>query len=962
MAQKGRDPPRGSKQHAARDISGGKNQDLVIEFETDEAEIARVGRPTTPIQPPVAPAQQGNAAVRQPSTVDGPPREGQVSMFQYNHRRMNSIERQHAEANAATAAEQSRNPLSEDRMKVVLAEFERNHRRQSGFTREEEVGDHENDSISYSSEETTSDFSAETPIDPMRRTLDYLYKDETDNMGYMHNMQVDNHAPKHDFGNCDFHHHEREDGTCQCAIEEDPGANITCLACVGTIFGGEQNASDLLGDLDYYCNRDNDDGILSGWDRELPLWRQAMSSLLRAGELRILEGPRIFHPRPPRSQRRFGPRRSEESIVKPNMFSGTEGNRFAANRAGLEQGVRPCTEGVPFFASAQDWQFRCPNSLDPGCSLEIRRCREIRCQPCQRYKIEKWERHIRAEWYRHMEDNQIPEEDALDEDPDERDAKYDSMADAHAASLDQERYTQRPCTPNGHRYVCAQHWATTHELHQVQGLIKAHRAPPCADHVQKALDEHPDGFSSCVCEEPLDRWQCRLCFDHKIDRLKMHFAHRVTNIWSGLVSRQAIRVDVDYHKDGKWAATQERVVNNHPCLQSIQGPDPAKKYYCGAKRAIRDRGVMDCRSCGGLVVLPPRQRVPVTAPSLVYKDAPTQTKIDAPMMKTAVTLLQDQSRREEAVAPEDRRLPTPPDENSPLTSESTSSEGSGPLADVPPLLEREPSIIAAPEGPFLHETEEMDVDTSVALPRDAERETSSTFQDPLIHQSIENWVDRWVQKRPSPPSRNTGTDLDGQEQHLALPLHNQDQAFAGYVPAIPPSYFEWPPDPRSVDVGTQTTPQESPNAQVTGEGGHISSQEQEPVRSRDVGTSTDLAEEQFSHNVRVVAQATPEEQQNLDLTDIAEQTSTDVRQEPESTNIRPRSTRRDAASRRARAEPRSSQRPQVQRNARSVHERAPVVTSDRVLRRRKRDGEPLLELDDDGKTVVDQVRKRKRTG
>ena len=952
MAQKGHDPPRKSKPPEE------EKHDFIIEFETDEAEIARIGPLTTPIQPPAVPVQQENVAKSQPSTkvgVDGPPREQQISNFQNNHRPMNSIEREDAEANVATAAGQSQNLLREDQMKAVVAKFERNHRLQSGFTGEEEVGDHENDSVSYSSEETASDFSMITPVDPMRRTLDPLYH---------HEMKVDQHAAKHDFGNCNFHHHEREDGTCQCASEEDPGTNISCLACVGTIFGGEENAHDLLGDLEYYCNRDNDDGILSGWDRESPLWRQAMSSLLRAGELRILEGPRMFHPRAPRSQRRFGPRRLDKSIIKPRMFNGTEGNRFAANRVGLEQGVRPCTEGVPFFASAQDWQFRCPNSLDPGYSLEIRRCREIRCQ---HKKSQKWERHVQAEWYRYIQDNQIPEEDALGEDPDERDARYNSMADAHAAGLDQERYTQRPCTPNGHRYVCAQHWAITHEFHQVQGLVKAHRAPPCADHVQKALDEHPDGFTSCVCEEPLDRWQCRLCFDYKIERLKIHFAHRVTNIWSGLISRQAIGVDVDYHKDGKWATTQDRVMQNHPCLHTIHGPDSAKKYYCGARRDTRDRGVMDCRSCGGLVVLSPRQRVPVTALPSVYKDAPTQTKIDAPMMKTAVILLQDQSRREEALAPEDRRLPTPPGENSPLTSESTSSGSSGPLADVPPLLEREPSVIGASEGPFFLESEAMNDDTSGVLSRDAHVETPLTFQDPPTHQPIENWTDTWVQEHPAPLSRNTGTGLDDQEQHLALPLHNQDQASAGYLPAgylpaLPQTYFAWPREPRSVDVGTQTTPQESPNVQVTGDNSPISSQEQEPVRSRDVGMQTDLAEEQFSHNVDVGAQATPEEQQNSGLVDIAEQTNTDVQQEAESTNTRPRSTRRDPPSRRARVEPRSSQRPQVQRNTRSEPERAPMVASDRVLRRRKRDGEPLLELDDDGKTVVDQVRKRKRIG
>ena len=342
------------------------------------------------------------------------------------------------------------------------------------------------------------------------------------------------------------------------------------------------------------------------WERQaFRIWRRAVASLLPAGEMKAITGIQQLRPRKPHPQRRFGPPKALGTLKSKDwILAVAKGNRFVANRLGLERGIKPCNEGIPWLTAQDQWNLSCPNSLNPDYNGDIRRCREIGCQD---------------ENTDPMDEQWLTEAEAITHNPPppghgniRSEVQCDSSVEAKVAKMDASLYTQRPCTPNGYRYVCAEHLEDTHRLHQVQNILEAHRVAPCPEHVKVALQQYPEGYNSCTCEEPLKRWQCRSCFEHKIISQKRHFQRRVANPWTGLCFPEQTGVDKDYHRKGQWVDSRRLLIIRHPCLHAMNGPDPTRQYLCGKARSREQKSiVLDCRACGGLVVLPPHLRTQV---------------------------------------------------------------------------------------------------------------------------------------------------------------------------------------------------------------------------------------------------------------------------------------------------------------------------------------------------------------
>ena len=732
-----------------------------------------------------------------------------------------------------------------------VADFERGDFEISFSSDEEEyerLEDHENDSISYSSEETASDWSDHYTKEPMDAVIRDLGVDPNDHCGLSECV-------------CEFGHDEAADRPCHCSQDNPVASTVTCVECAMVAFD-ELGAHDENAIPVAHPRPEVDDEEAQ---ERFRIWRIAVSSLLRAGELRILPGPRRFQPRAPRPQRRFGPARIEFPPSKEGILARGGGKRTLANRIGLESGVKPCTEGLPWETTTKEWVNSCPNSLNPEYRSEIRRCREIRCQdesidPRNGLQIEVEEAVNRAA---QRAADQAAQQAALfpNQPPAQRRRVQDigqeeinNMVEEESNDVDARLYTQRPCTPNGSRYVCAEHWADTQRFHEVQGLLAAHRVAPCKGHIRAALDKFPEGFNSCVCEEPLDRWQCRYCFEKKLESLKRHFKHRVGSEWTGLMPLWRLGYKRQYHKNGEWANMRRLLTEFHPCLHDISGQDPNRRYLCGGKRSSEGNSVLDCRSCGGLIVLPPRLRVSPSQPT--GQEAETQTEVVSQSVERDLALPDRRIAREQAPSPE-----------------PTTSPGRREIAvQTSPARRGTPSSEGLPPGSMY--------DTG----------TQTRQESDTLTEEVARGLPMMEPERRRYPQADSGITSEIATPHTfnaaiqTLPTHGNDHpSFENVV--------------------------------------------EQAVIPRNPGQHHQVA-------------ASPEEARPLPTQEVGNQTS--LRQISAAPSI----------------DPEPQEPPPLQPLAETAPE--PQPPQGRVLRSRARAQDPLLELDDDGKTVQAQSRKRKR--
>lgn len=241
-----------------------------------------------------------------------------------------------------------------------------------------------------------------------------------------------------------------------------------------------------------------------------------------------------------------------------------------------------CTQMIPWGVDIRHWNRPCPN----------KRRRERgryagRILPCDE-RFCYWNLEELSERYNEEYGEGIPDERGL---PDALWTQIQFPAD------------DGPTRP----YVCESHIKDSKEYFRmgpdVDNLYKAHLVRFCQKHETDLLAQHrAQGLeSTCTCRNvDFTRWQCRSCFQTKVETLQRNFRRRVNPRWRGDVDTDITNAE---HYQGDWKKVRRMLQRQHPCL----------KGHCGRPRlkGIARNEVLDCRCCGGYVVqpnLPPLRR------------------------------------------------------------------------------------------------------------------------------------------------------------------------------------------------------------------------------------------------------------------------------------------------------------------------------------------------------------------
>ena len=245
-------------------------------------------------------------------------------------------------------------------------------------------------------------------------------------------------------------------------------------------------------------------------------------------------------------------------------------DRDTHNNLTLALGQRPCTEMIPWNSDRKSWDKPCPNDRRGATKM-------------YRGRIEKYQSKGRS----------CPDGDPPGD----------------------------PCTPDRRRYVCERHFQDSKTFFHEEDLIKAHLVGTCPKHMRAEIAEHPFGYSSCTCHNLLDKWQCRLCYEGTVSKLRKHFRRRVLARWDAKPTPIGGNNPLHHHDDLReklsyrlselterkyylqWEKVRRLVVKTHPCHRKIN-----KLRACGRKRLHGDQLVMDCRACGGVIVKPTQVR------------------------------------------------------------------------------------------------------------------------------------------------------------------------------------------------------------------------------------------------------------------------------------------------------------------------------------------------------------------
>lgn len=245
-------------------------------------------------------------------------------------------------------------------------------------------------------------------------------------------------------------------------------------------------------------------------------------------------------------------------------------------------GQMPCTEMTPWKTATGQWTDRCPNDRRGLTALTIDNQPYTyvgKILPC----LENW-------------------------------CLFDSVS-VNPVQLWKDPYrkytptTRSPNTPEaapylGRRFVCEDHFEDTKRFfdldtkEKVENLYKSHLIRFCKVHEMKLLAKHPYGKNTCTCRNVnLTRFQCRNCFQEKVEKLQRNFRARVDPKWRGCADK-SITEDGRYYQDPEKVRAMLQEV--HPCSQKCGG-----KRQCGRSQ---DKA-LDCRCCGGIIITrtaPPR--------------------------------------------------------------------------------------------------------------------------------------------------------------------------------------------------------------------------------------------------------------------------------------------------------------------------------------------------------------------
>ena len=172
-------------------------------------------------------------------------------------------------------------------------------------------------------------------------------------------------------------------------------------------------------------------------------------------------------------------------------------------------------------------------------------------------------------------------------------------------------------------WVCQSHVAHTRDFWEVDRLLERLRFRTCAYHEIRLKEKFPNGINTCQCEKDLYRWLCKTDMEVAVLRVIQNAIFRLTSRPSGGVAREWFgrgnpESDRWYYKDA-----ERDFMNSDAKHNDLNWADVVyKNHRCGlgcGRRRKRQKQVRDCRSCGGLIVLPSRGlRSFENVPSLLY--------------------------------------------------------------------------------------------------------------------------------------------------------------------------------------------------------------------------------------------------------------------------------------------------------------------------------------------------------
>lgn len=149
-------------------------------------------------------------------------------------------------------------------------------------------------------------------------------------------------------------------------------------------------------------------------------------------------------------------------------------------------------------------------------------------------------------------------------------------------------------------YVCEHHIEDNkryfHMGEDADNLYNSHLIRFCRVHEVELRERYRgrEGWSTCTCRNvDFTKWQCRSCFQAKVEKLQRHFRRRVNPRWRGEADTETTNGDF-YQRD--WRGVRRMLQERHPCL----------KGRCGRPRlrGLARNEVLDCRCCGGFIVRP----------------------------------------------------------------------------------------------------------------------------------------------------------------------------------------------------------------------------------------------------------------------------------------------------------------------------------------------------------------------
>lgn len=284
--------------------------------------------------------------------------------------------------------------------------------------------------------------------------------------------------------------------------------------------------------------------------------------------------------------RRFEPEANEEDHEPADPY--------------IPRGERPhrCTEQIPDgpngmerldVTDVADWEKDCP-SRDRRAYRPTWPCLEVNCNQKSRG--------IKLKFFDH--------DDTL----------IDSDEEGYYEDDYQEENKEDPPGNHRPRWVCRRHITAAKAFWEQPNLFNAHLVGTCNTCRVQLQELYPGGHNTCTCPNLLDRWQCRRCYEKKVRRLQTNFRQRVMANYTGEVVRLEDRrmigplgwpdIDDNSERPGpglgyyfrQWRAVRAMLVRRNTCY----GPNDPQNI-CGGKRRNQTM-VMDCRSCGGVIVKP----------------------------------------------------------------------------------------------------------------------------------------------------------------------------------------------------------------------------------------------------------------------------------------------------------------------------------------------------------------------